>query len=412
MLADWFDKYPLAEYAAYLGGLAAAALVTHLVARYLSRHVLGRIARETQFRWDDYLESHGVFRRIADLAPALVVYFGAAVLPLHERIAHALSRLSGTAVVILVALAVNGLLSALNVYYASKPQSRVRPIKGYVQIAQLLLFIVAAIVAVATLLDKSPWFFLSGIGAMTAVLMLVFKDTLLSFVASVQLAGNDMLRVDDWIEMPGQNADGVVIDIALHSVKVENWDKTVTTIPTYTLISQGFKNWRTMPLSGGRRIKRSIFVDAGSVRHLEDAEMERLRTFVLLTDYVDAKREDLRRHNALHAPEPGMIANARRLTNVGTFRVYVENYLRQHPGIHTGMTLMCRQLQPTPQGLPLEVYCFANRTDWVAYEAVQSDIFDHLFAIAPEFGLRVYQQPSGADVVEGARRLAAGFERA
>jgi len=248
---------------------------------------------------------------------------------------------------------------------------------------------------------------LSGLGAMTAVLTFVFKDTILSLVASVQLTSLDMVRVGDWIEMPQCNADGDVIDVALHTVKVQNWDKTLTTIPTHRLIVDSFKNWRGMGESGGRRIKRDLRIDINSVRFLTADEIERVKQFVLLADYIDRKLEDLTAYNA----ELGKVAenvNLRRLTNIGTFRAYIFNYLKHHPKIHQDMTLIVRQLQPGPTGLPLEIYAFTNVTEWSIYEDIQADIFDHLLAIAGEFGLRMYQEPAGRDFsalvsVQGAR---------
>ena len=253
------------------------------------------------------------------------------------------------------------------------------------------------VLIVAVLIERSPVLLLSGLGAMTAVLILVFKDTILSLVASVQLTSLDMIRVGDWIEMPSCNADGDVVDIALHTVKVQNWDKTITTIPTLKLISESFKNWRGMSLSGGRRIKRNLHIDLSSIRFLTDAEIERFRQFKLLEDYIARKEKELADYNDAVGESDN--ANLRRLTNVGTFRAYVFNYLKHHPKIHDEMTLLVRQLQPSPQGLPLEIYAFTNITDWSIYEDIQSDIFDHLMAIIGEFGLRTYQQPSGEDIV-------------
>jgi miniconductance mechanosensitive channel len=233
---------------------------------------------------------------------------------------------------------------------------------------------------------------------MTAVILLIFRDTILSLVASVQITGNDMVRVGDWIEMPQFGADGDVIDVALHTVKVQNWDKTITTIPTHRLISDSFKNWRFMSLSGGRRIKRALYIDIRTVRFLRDEEIDRFGEMALLRDYVHEKRHQIREHNAASEPPPGRNAEARRLTNLGTFRAYIERYLRADPRIHGGMTLIVRQLPPGPTGVPIELYCFTKTTAWSEYEGVQSDLFDHFLAIAPEFGLHVFQSPSGTDI--------------
>ena len=254
-------------------------------------------------------------------------------------------------------------------------------------------------------MNRSPWIFVSGIGAMTAVLLLIFRDTILSLVASIQIASNDMVRVGDWIEMPELGADGDVIEVALHTVKVQNWDKTITTIPTHRLIADSFKNWRGMSLSGGRRIKRSVSIDLQSVRFLTDEEIERFERWALLRDYMASKRRELEEANAAPELDRALTADLRRLTNLGTFRAWIQALVRAHPKIHqSGHTLLIRQLAPGPQGVPIEIYCFANDTDWIAYEAIQSDLFDRILAMVPEFGLRVFQEPAGSDL----ERLATG----
>jgi miniconductance mechanosensitive channel len=300
--------------------------------------------------------------------------------------------------IVIAARAATAFLSAANSIYDSAPENRTKPIKGYTQVVKIVLYLVAGLLVVATLMDRSPLLFLSGIGAMTAVLLLVFRDTILSLVASIQLTGNDMIHVGDWIEMPAYGADGDVIDVALHTVKVQNWDKTITTIPTHALIENSFKNWRGMSQSGGRRIKRSLYVDLSTVRFLEPAEIDRFGGWSLLSDYIATKRADLDSWNAAEGRDQTVNADVRRLTNVGTLRAYIEAYLRAHPMIHEGMTLLVRQLQPSETGLPIEIYCFTSTTEWNAYEGIQGDIFDHIFAIIPEFGLRAFQSPAGADL--------------
>jgi miniconductance mechanosensitive channel len=251
---------------------------------------------------------------------------------------------------------------------------------------------------IAAVLNRSPLLLLSGFGAMTAILLLVFRDTILSLVASVQLTAQDMVRVGDWIEMPQFGADGDVVDVQLHTVKVQNWDKTITTIPTHRLISDSFKNWRGMSQAGGRRIKRALFLDVSSIRFQTKEEIDRFRRFALLEEYIDQKEKELATYNEGLPRKVDANVNQRRLTNVGTFRTYVFNYLKHHPRIRQDMTLLVRQLAPGPEGLPLEIYCFTDTTAWAVYEDIQSDIFDHFLAIVPEFGLRIYQKPSGADV--------------
>ncbi|NNC65930.1 MAG: mechanosensitive ion channel [Gammaproteobacteria bacterium] len=378
--------------------LFLVALAADVVAKRRLIRGLRRITRNTRSDWDDALLESGVFARLAHLIPALVIYFGLQMIPgLSETIVRLGINVTLAYMVLMGSLAASAALTTANSVYERLPVAKERPLKGFLQVAKIVIFALAAVLMVAVLIDRSPVLLLSGLGAMTAVLILVFKDTILSLVASIQLTSLDMIRVGDWIEMPSCNADGDVVDIALHTVKVQNWDKTITTIPTLKLIAESFKNWRGMSLSGGRRIKRNLHIDLSSIRFLTDAEIERFERFKLLEDYIARKEKEIAEYN--EAVGESENANLRRLTNVGTFRAYVFNYLKHHPKIHDGMTLLVRQLQPGPQGLPLEIYAFTNVTDWSVYEDIQSDIFDHLMAIIGEFGLRTYQQPSGEDIV-------------
>ncbi len=393
--------------------LAAAWLSNWVTKRLLVRGAL-HLLRATPLGREIDLPRHGVIRRLAHVVPALVLAAGFAVIPdLPAVVVTVVHNLSSAFIVLTVALAISGALDVANLFYQRRPDAAAKPIKGYVQVFKIVMFTVAVILMIATLIDRSPLILLSGLGAMAAVLMLVFKDTLLSLVASVQIASNDMVRVGDWIEMPQLNADGDVIDIALHTVKVQNWDKTIPTIPTMRLITDSFRNWRGMSEAGGRRIQRSLFIDQNSVRFFSTEESDRLDRFALLKDYLATKAGELKDWNARLEAQGRDPVNARRLTNVGTFRAYVECYLRSHPDIHQDMTLMVRQNAPGPDGLPLEIYCFTNTTKWGEYEAIQSDIFDHLLAIIAEFGLRIYQHPGGADVrgLSDAVRVAVPVEK-
>jgi miniconductance mechanosensitive channel len=295
-------------------------------------------------------------------------------------------------------LAIHAFLDALVDVYNTLPFARQLPIRSFVQVVKLVTVLVFLIITISMLLGKSPALLISGMGAMTAVLMLVFKDPILGFVAGIQLSANRMLAVGDWLEMPKHNADGDVIEVTLTTVKVRNWDQTITTIPTYALIADSFKNWRGMSEAGGRRIKRSVFIDMTSVRFLNPDDIERLRKAQLLTAYITDKIADIERYNREHGIDPASPVNGRRLTNIGTFRAYLSAYLKFHPGIHQNLIMMVRQLQPTAEGLPIEIYAFTSDTGWVAHEGVQSDIFDHILAIIPEFGLRVFQSPTGSDI--------------
>ncbi|MEM7780268.1 MAG: mechanosensitive ion channel family protein [Pseudomonadota bacterium] len=335
---------------------------------------------------------------LATAAPLLVISNGIELIPhLADEVYAIIGNTAQALIVISVAMAIVKALTYANEVYERLPRSRNRPIKGFIQLIKIVVLCGAAIILISVLIDQSPLLLLSGLGAITAVLLLVFKDTILSLVASVQLTTNDMLRVGDWITMPSMSADGDVVDISLHTVKVQNFDKTITTIPTHRLVSDAYQNWRGMAESGGRRIKRSIVLDQNTIRFLFDEEVIDLKKFKMLKPYLEAKREEVAEWNAKELAGEDAPVNARRLTNIGTFRAYIQAYLGWHPRIDDGFTLLVRQLPPGPQGLPIEIYCFTNTTGWEVYEGIQADIFDHLLAIAPEFGLRLFQEPTGGD---------------
>ena len=398
-----------------IGGIAILIVVAW-IADWLTIRVLRgtirRVAARTKSTWDDRVIERNIFARLAHAVPAVIIYYGIApalgvsaieVAAAGDMVALAagvLQRVSLAYIVLTAALAASSFLDAINdIYNESYSQARSRPIKGYLQVVGLVLYIAAGVIIVSVLADRSPVVFLSGLGALTAVLMLVFKDTILSLVASLQIMSNDMIRIGDWVEMPQANADGDVIDIALHIVKIQNWDKTISTIPTSKFISESFKNWRGMSDSGGRQIKRSLHLDMSSIRFLTDEEIERHSRREVLREYMRSKRDELAKYTTEKAGmDAGVIPDVRRLTNAGTFRAYVFHYLKAHPMIHDDMTLIVRQLAPGPKGLPIQIYCFSNDTEWANYETLQADIFDHLIAILPEFGIRAFQEPSGADL--------------
>ena len=396
------DQHPVLHAGLGLTILLVIALVLGRVARFLILHAVKLLGRQPALHWMHDLLHNKVFHRLAQLTPSLVVQFGLKLVPeLSSTSQHFLGNVALAFTILFLVLAISALLDALLDIYARTEYARTRSIKGYVQLAKMVLFIFGAIVIVATLIDRSPLLLLSGLGAMSAVILLVYKDTLLSFVASVQLTSNDMLRVGDWIEMPQVGADGDVVDMTLHTVKVQNFDKTIVSIPTWRLMSESFKNWRGMQQSGGRRIKRSLFIDAGGVRFLNNTEEERLSQVRLLSDYITRKRAELKAWNQAQGNVAELSANRRRMTNIGTFRAYALAYLQSHPEIQPNMTCMVRQMATTAQGVPLEIYCFTRTTAWADYERIQGDIFDYLLAVMPEFGLSLYQQPSGNDLRAG-----------
>ena len=382
---------PWAQSAVGLVALAAFALAVN----YILKNVILRIAEPYLDRQTKTIDNAAAW--LATVAPLLIVSRGIRLVPnLLEEVYTLVTNVAQALIVISVAMAIVRALAYANELYERLPRSKNRPIKGFVQVVKILVLCGAAIITISVLIDQSPLLLLSGLGAITAVLLLVFKDTILSLVASVQLTSNDMLRVGDWIEMPAMNADGDVIDISLHTVKVQNFDKTITTIPTHRLVSDAYRNWRGMSEAGGRRIKRALTVDQNSIRFLSDDEVASLKRFRVLRDYLAAKKEEIAAWNATELAGEDAV-NARRITNIGTLRAYIIGYLKSHPEIDDNFTLLVRQLPPGPEGLPIEVYCFTATTNWGEYERIQADIFDHLLAILPEFDLQIFQEPSGSD---------------
>lgn len=398
MITNFPDVHPVLTTGIALVTLALAALFANYVVKALLVRVLNRILSLTAYGRDPELRKHGLIERLANIMPALVISTGIALVPnLPAFVVIVVRNVSSAFMILTVAMAIGAALNIIDTVYHRRPDARLKPIKGYIQVVKIAIYVIAALLMIATLIDRSPLILLSGLGAMAAVLILVFQDTLLSLVAGIQISSTDMVRVGDWIEMPGQNADGDVIEIALHTVKVQNFDKTITTVPIRKLVTDPVKNWRGMQESGGRRIKRAIHLDQTSIRFLTPEDQEKLARFGHLETYLKHKQTELAEWNGKLGERAKVPANTRRSTNIGTFRAYVENYLRNHPGIHQDMTIIVRQLPPQPEGLPLEIYCFTNTIAWAAYEGIQSDIFDHLLAILPEFGLRVFQNPAGSD---------------
>ena len=372
-----------------------AALANFIAKRVIVRGIHYLVTKLKTSNQSIFAE-HSIIRRLANVVPALVVMNGITTIPhLSPKLIMFIQMGAQAFIFLTIALTISEALNIFNLIYQRNPKSRNKPIKGYLQLIKLILFVVCGLMILGTFLKKDVFTLLAGFGAMTAVLMLVFQNTILSLVASVQIASYDMVRIGDWIEMPSLNADGDVIDMSLHTVTVQNFDKTFTTIPTNKLVTDTFRNWRGMSNAGCRRIKRSLFLDQTSVHFMSDEEQQKLKEFLLLDQYLDAKQSEIEDFNK-HLSNQSRY-NQRRLTNLGTFRAYVEFYLKQHQGIAQNQTLLVRQLQPISEGLPLEIYAFANTTAWASYEAIQSDIFDHLIAIIPEFGLRIYQAPSGHD---------------
>lgn len=401
------------------------AWLAHFATTHIILRIVNRLAKRTKTDWDDILVKNKVFKALAHLVPAFIIYYTAdfAFPELHKELSElapdALAELSKDHYFALVGFLVktakiyftiiivtvsNALLNSGMEIYNTTEFSHHRPIKGYVQLLKILVYFMSGIMILSVLLNRNPTVLLTGLGAMAAVLLLVFKDTILGFVASIQLSANNMVKIGDWIEMSSHGADGTVLDITLNTVKVQNWDKTISTIPTYALVSESFNNWKGMEESGGRRIKRSVAIDTNSIRFCDAAMLGRFEKFDLIRDYVLQKEQELKQYNKGKNLADEDFISGRHQTNVGIFRKYLEVYLKQHPQVHQEMTFLVRQLQPIGKGLPIEIYVFSKDQAWANYEAIQADIFDHIFAVIPEFELRVFQEPTGADIVSIAKQ--------
>ncbi|MCK8060745.1 MULTISPECIES: mechanosensitive ion channel family protein [unclassified Fusibacter] len=379
----------------FIGLLILFSLLTYWITKSYLLKKLEVYILNNKFKFDDILLESQVFSRTAQILPAILIYLGATSLPTYSGV---IQKVMGLYLIVLTVYITDAVLNAVNSIYRTYEVSKQRPIKSYLQVIKIVVYIFGFIGFAASVMGKSPVYILSGIGAMTAVLMLIFKDSILGLVAGIQLSVNDMVRIGDWIEMPKYNADGDVIDITLNTVKVENFDKTITTIPTYTLISDSFKNWRGMSQSGGRRIKRSLHMDMESIKFCDEKMLKKFERITNLSEYINEKNDEITKYNSALDADDLIQVNGRNLTNIGVFRAYVQHYLKNHPKVHKHMTVMARQLAPTEKGIAIEVYCFTNDTNWANYEGVQADIFDHLIAILSTFELRVYQSPSGYDM--------------
>lgn len=370
-------------------------VVANFVTKKIVLRLITHAIKKNKHQWGDAFLEHKVFHKFSHIVPAIIIHYFAPAFPDYEVWIEKFVLVYIIAVIISV---LNALLNAVNDIYMNFEVSKARPIKGFSQVLKIVLFIVGGTMQLSILIDKNPLILLSGLGALSAVLMLIFKDSILGFVAGVQLAINDMVRVGDWVEMPKHNADGDVIEITLHTVKVQNWDKTITMIPSYAFISDSFKNWRGMQDTGARRIKRSIYIDTMSIQFCTQEMIDYFKKIHYLAEYIENKEKEIEAYNCANKINSDTKVNGRHLTNIGIFRIYIQTYLQNHPLIHKGLTSMVRQLAPGENGLPLEVYCFTNDTRWMNYESIQADIFDHIFAIAPEFRLRIFQKPNGYDM--------------
>ncbi len=392
---DWASYCRLLLFLLFLVIIASFAF---FITKRIITQFLYKVFRKTSFTWDDSFADTGALDKLAHIVPAIFVRLMApAIFGDFEQMLPFIIRLTDIYLIVVSMMIIFAILKVGEYGLSRHPAFINKPLTSYFQLIRILLYIVTVILVLSILLGKSPVYFLSAFGAMTAILLLVFKDTILGLVASVQMSSNDMIRVGDWVEMPKFNADGDVIDINLNTVKVQNWDKTITTIPTYYFITDSFKNWRGMQQSGGRRIKRAIFIDVHSVKLVDAETRVKFKQYQLIREYIESRQTEIELYNKKEHIDSSTLINGRRMTNLGVYRKYIEHYLKNHPRIKQDMTILVRQLASDSKGIPIEIYCFTNTTAWLEYESIQSDIFDHLYATAAFFDIKIFQQPSGSD---------------
>tara|TARA_B110001452_G_scaffold167806_1_gene140205 strand:+ start:6280 stop:7518 length:1239 start_codon:yes stop_codon:yes gene_type:complete len=376
--------------------LIVVCFLGNFVTREFILRGIQKFIKNSKNDWDDILIEKKVFNSLSTLVPLILIQYLS--VPLLSNFSFLIPFVHIAVRVSLVLVITSVLMKALNALEeVSKkiPSFKDKPIVSYIQLASIMIYVVSAILIIATILDKDPLALLGALGALTAVLMLVFKDTILGLVASIQISSNDMVRVGDWVSMPKYGTDGDVLAITLNTVKIQNWDKTISTIPTYAFISDSFKNWRGMTDSKGRRIKRSLNIDMTSIKFCTDEEINQYKGVEMLKDYIDARQNEITTHNEANGHDKSTLVNGRNLTNIGLFREYAHQYLSANENLRADLTLMVRQLEPTENGLPIEVYCFSNNIQWVDYERIQADIFDHLLSSLPNFNLEIFQNPTG-----------------
>lgn len=379
------------------------ALLSNVICRHIILRALAKLVKRTKATWDDIVFDHKVTVHISRMVAPILIYVAIPIaFPEHvdSNLLDFLRRLCLIYILAVFLRFISVFLAAVYHVYSEREQYKDKPLKGLLQTAQVMLFFIGIIIIVSILIDRNPMVLLTGLGASAAILMLVFKDSIMGFVSGIQLSANNMLKVGDWIAMPKYGADGTVIEVTLNTVKVRNWDNTIVTIPPYLLVSDSFQNWEGMRQSGGRRVKRSINIDMSSVQFCTPDMLSRYRKIQLLKEYIDETEKVVKEYNKEHQIDNTVLVNGRRQTNLGVFRAYLTNYLKSLPTINQELMCMVRQLQPTETGIPMELYFFSATKDWVPYEGIQADVFDHVLAIIPEFGLRVFQNPSGEDFRE------------
>ena len=390
----WLKDYPVLYDNLKFIGVFGLAILSYFVVKYAVSKVIRKVTSKTKTELDDVVLNIRLIKRIALIAPVFVLNRFSHLVPQFE---NAIDMLSAILIVLMIMLTIGSVLTSYNEVYERLGKSTERPIKGYLQVAKIFTYFFGVIFIIGIVTGQNVWNLFAGLAAASALVLLIFRDTILSFVASVQINSYDLIRKGDWIEMKKYGADGDVIDISLNVIKVQNWDKTIVVIPTYKLLEESFINWRGMQMTGSRRIKRAILIDVNSVKFCDEEMQDRFKKYELISEYLETKTEEIKKHNFEKNVDESQLINGRRLTNLGTFRIYLENYLKQRQDVNPGLTFMVRHLDPGPTGIPVEVYVFAATTEWVKYEGIQADIFDHIFAVVPLFDLKVFQTPSGTD---------------
>lgn len=393
-LSNFLSEYPIIKEILQFSGVLLLAYLSYLIVKKLLISGIHKLVQKTKTEVDDILLNEAILKRVAYVAPLLVI---SQFLYLIPELYDILKKFTESIILLLFLMIIGSLINAANELYEKSRNYERRPIKGYLQIAKIVIYILGGIAIIGLLTGQQPWAVLTGVGAFTAILILVFKDTILSFVASIHISAYDLVRVGDWIEVPQYNVDGDVMDVALHTIKVQNFDKTIVVFPTHNLLEGSFKNWRGMQSAGGRRIKRSIYIDLSSVKFCDEKLLTKFKQIQLIKEYVEQKEIEIQKDNSKKHFDTKSLVNGRRLTNIGTFREYLKAYLKSREDINKGFTFLVRQLTPGPNGIPIEIYVFADTTNWVKYEEIQADIFDHIFAVITEFELNIFQNPTGKD---------------
>ena len=397
---QWVIENPILGISIKVVGVFLLALIVYLITHKILIRIITKFVKRTKTEFDDMLLNEKILRRASFIPPVIVLQqfrlFDASIENTVDHIFEAI-------IALLIILIILGFLDALVEVIQKFEKFKDRPLKSYSQVIKIIISTIGLVLIFGILTGQEFWGLFAGLGAISAVLLLIFKDTILSFIASIQIASYDLVKVGDWIELPKLGVDGDIMDISLHTVKIRNFDKTITVIPTIALIQNPFKNWRGMQETGGRRIKRAIYIDVSSIKFVDEQILKRFEKFHMISEYLKQKQEEIKSYNEQAEIDPTELVNGRRLTNIGTFREYLKAYLHQRSDVDDNLTFLIRQLQPGAEGLPIEIYIFANTTEWVKYEDIQSDIFDHIMAIVPEFELKVYQNPTGNDFKELAK---------